>query len=68
MAETKKRAARGRIDSGRYADRLSDPATKKRLAKALKRWSQRTDPLIEAIRASERLTDKDFAVRINARA
>ena len=60
-------ATRGGIESGRYADRLSDPATQKRLAKALKRWTRRTDPLIEAVRASERLTDKDFAIRINAK-
>lgn len=51
----------------RYADRLADPKIQQRFNKALKRWTDRTDPMIEAVRASERLTDKDFAIRINAR-
>jgi len=67
MAAIKKSSTRDVLVGGRSSDRLSDPATKKRLAKALKRWADRTDPLIEAVRASERLTDKDFAIRINAK-
>ena len=35
-------------------ERLADPQTRKRLDKALKRWTNRTEPLIEAVRASER--------------
>jgi hypothetical protein len=67
MPAAKKISAKSVSPGPRYADRLADPKTRARLDKALKRWTARTEPLIEAVRASERLTDRDFAVRINAR-
>jgi hypothetical protein len=67
MAAIKKVSAKSVSPGARYADRLADPKIRKRLDKALQRWTDRTEPLIEAVRASERLTDRDFAIRINAR-
>lgn len=67
MPATKKVSAKSVSPGARYADRLADPKIQQRFNKALKRWTDRTDPMIEAVRASERLTDKDFAIRINAR-
>jgi len=34
---------------------------------ALRYWQEITAPLTEATRKAERLTEKDFAIRINAR-
>jgi DNA-binding transcriptional regulator YiaG len=33
---------------------------------ALRHWEELAEPLIEEIRESERLTESDFAIRINA--
>ncbi len=30
-------------------------------------WEETLDPLVEAVKASERLTEADFAIRINTR-
>lgn len=30
-------------------------------------WEQTLDPLVDAVKASERLTEADFAIRINTR-
>jgi len=67
MAATKRTSARANTGSRPYAAKLSDPDTRKRIEKALTRWTKRTDSFVTAVRASERLTDKDFAVRINAK-
>ena len=39
-----------------------------RIEKALKRWERVTQSLSAGIKASERLTESDFAIRINAKA
>jgi hypothetical protein len=67
MAATKKISAKSESAGGRYTDRLNDPKIQRRFKKALDRWTDKTEPMIEAVRASERLTDKDFAIRINTR-
>jgi len=45
----------------------SDPDFLKRFEIELRKRKQKTDPLKEAIRNSERLSEKDFAIRINTR-
>ena len=45
----------------------SDPKFLKRFEAELQKRKQKTDSLKEAIRNSERLSEKDFAVRINTR-
>jgi len=70
MAQVKKKSARVRVTrlDDTVAHQLADPATKKRIEKAMARWEKKTRPLIEAVRSSETLTERDFAVRINTRA
>lgn len=46
---------------------LKDPQVKARLQESVKRWQQRGKPVTDAVRSSERLTQQDFAIRINAR-
>ena len=48
-------------------ERLADPKAQERLNRALARWKSRTRPLVEAVRSSEHLTEKDFAIRINTK-
>lgn len=48
--------------------KLADPKIQARLAKNLKSWNDKMRPLVEASRSAERLTEKDFAIRINAKA
>lgn len=68
MPVTKKRSAKGGAVSAVSSRSMSDPATRLRFEKALARWTRKTKPMVEAVRASERLTDRDFAIRINAKA
>ena len=46
---------------------LANPKLRARFEKRLRYWEKKVRPLKEAARASERLTEHDFAVRINAR-
>jgi hypothetical protein len=70
MAAAKKKTRRVRTASSgqTVAHQLAHPATKKRVEKAMTRWEKKTRSLIEAVRSSETLTERDFAVRINTRA
>jgi len=70
MAQAKKKIVRVRAarSGDTVANQLKDPATKKRIEKAMARWEKKTRPLIEAVRSSETLTERDFAIRINTRA
>lgn len=57
----------------KYTDRsvedlLSDPDFRRDFEKEKARLAELYRPLIEAIRSSERLTEKDFGIVINARA
>jgi hypothetical protein len=45
-----------------------DSKIQERLIKEMKKWDSKMQPLVDASRASERLTEKDFAIRINAKA
>ncbi|MBL8227252.1 MAG: hypothetical protein JNL98_02190 [Bryobacterales bacterium] len=56
------------VAAGAATERLSDPKAQERLTRALARWESRTKPLVEAVRSSEHLTQKDFAIRINTKA
>jgi hypothetical protein len=67
MAATKRNSGKGGNTARQYVDRLANPTFQKRLEKALRKWTDRTAPTIEAVRASEQLTEKDFAIRINAK-
>ena len=53
--------------AGAATERLADPKVQERLNRALARWESRTKPLVEAVRSSEHLTEKDFAIRINTK-
>ena len=55
------------VAAGAAAERLADPKAQERLNRALARWESRTKPLVEAVRSSEHLTEKDFAIRINTK-
>jgi len=44
-----------------------DAATTAQVEKAIQKWDHLAQPLMEAVSASERLTQEDFAIRINAR-
>jgi hypothetical protein len=46
---------------------FADPTFRARFEKELLRWQKKVRPLKEAARSSERLSERDFAVRINAR-
>ncbi len=45
----------------------ADRKVQERLNRALTRWESRTKPLVEAVRSSEHLTERDFAIRINTK-
>jgi hypothetical protein len=53
--------------SERISARLTDPIVRQRLEQAMGRWEEKTKPVVDAIRASEQLNEKDFAIRINAK-
>jgi hypothetical protein len=44
------------------------PVNQARITKALKKWERVTQSLSVGVKASERLTESDFAIRINAKA
>jgi len=46
---------------------LSDPKVRERFDSSAQAWEDASRSASEAIRASERLTERDFAVRINTR-
>lgn len=47
---------------------LKNPEFRKKIERAQKKWRKKLQPLIDASRASERITDKDMGIIINARA
>jgi hypothetical protein len=47
---------------------LADPEVQERLQEELKKWDAEVEHQIETSRSSERLTESDFAIRINAKA
>lgn len=70
MAQAELKATR-RVEfvrSERVSKRLADPAVRARLSKKIKDLESKTKPLMDAIRGSERLNEKDFAIRINTKA
>jgi hypothetical protein len=64
---TRKKTVRRHISAAAATERLADPKVQERLNRALARWESRTKPLVEAVRSSEHLTEKDFAIRINTK-
>jgi hypothetical protein len=46
---------------------LANPKFRARFEKELRFWEEKVRPLKEAARSSERLSERDFAIRINAR-
>ena len=67
MAIRNETARQAPVAAGAAAERLADPKAQERLNRALARWESRTKPLVEAVRSSEHLTEKDFAIRINTK-
>jgi hypothetical protein len=53
--------------SGVSAVSLANPKFRARFEKEMRHWEGKVRPLKEAARSSERLTEHDFAIRINAR-
>jgi anaerobic glycerol-3-phosphate dehydrogenase len=47
------------------AARLEDPELRRRFEENLRIWEEKGRPVIEAAQASERLTERDLAIRIN---
>lgn len=64
MANQKRRSVRE--DRVFVTQLLADPEVRQRLAKARRAWGARTVKLKNNVKRSQRLTDADFAVRINA--
>jgi hypothetical protein len=46
---------------------LANPKFRARFEREMRHWEGKVRPLKEAARSSERLTERDFAIRINAR-
>ena len=46
---------------------LAESSGDARLKRALLKWRKKVRPLLEAARSSEQLSEKDLAIRINAR-
>ena len=57
----------GARSSSATAVSLANPKFHARFVKEMRRWEGKVRPLKEAARSSERLTERDFAIRINAR-
>jgi hypothetical protein len=55
------------IGASSPSQRLADPKVQQRLNRALAKWENRTRHLVEAVRSSEHLSEKDFAIRINTK-
>lgn len=54
------------VESPRPAS-TSDPEFRLRFEEAREEWRERVRPLIEGARASEQVSERDLAIRINAR-
>ena len=65
----KRKRARGqaRIDPKEAVSRFRDPKVQERFRKAMGQLAKKTDPLIEAVRSTERLDESDYAIRINTK-
>ena len=55
------------VRSSATAVSLTNPKFHARFVKELRHWEGKVRPLKEAARSSERLTERDFAIRIKAR-
>jgi hypothetical protein len=51
---------------GRRKEQM-DEETRKLFEEELRRWEPITKPLVDAVEDSERLSDQDYAIRINTR-
>lgn len=58
---------RARIEEGLRNWGSDDSDARRRFEAAQSKWDQYLQPLKDAIVASERLTEEDFAIRINTR-
>ncbi|MCU1303461.1 MAG: hypothetical protein JWQ87_3745 [Candidatus Sulfotelmatobacter sp.] len=65
----KKKKSHVVVSRSRPATKVSfaDPTFRARFEKEMRHWEGKVRPLKEAARSSERLTERDFAIRINAR-
>lgn len=50
------------------AARLEDPELRRRFEENLRIWEEKGQQVTKAVQASERLTERDLAIRINTRA
>ncbi len=69
MAAKKKKVSRARggaLASPKLVN-TSDPSFRVRFEKARVAWRKKVRPLVEGARASERISERDLAIRINAR-
>jgi hypothetical protein len=64
-AQTKR--VRAPIDPNEAVSRFRDPKVQARFRKAMGQLAKKTDPLIEAVRSTERLDESDYAIRINTK-
>ena len=66
MTKTKRKKDRD-ADTPKAADLFQDPDFVKRYEARRRRFTDDSEKLVRAIRASERLSEDDFAIRMNAR-
>lgn len=67
MAARKPVSKRGRLTRERIQAQLDDPRVKQAYEEALQRRTEASSDLVESVRSAERLDEKDFSVRINAK-
>jgi hypothetical protein len=65
--QTKKARGQAQIDPKDAVRRFRDPKVQARFRKAMGQLAKKTDPLIEAVRSTERLDESDYAIRINTK-
>jgi len=53
---------------GQEKEQQMDGEARRLFEEELRRWEPITKPLLDAVEDSERLSDQDYAVRINTRA
>jgi hypothetical protein len=64
---TKRAKGQAHVDPKDAVSRFRDPKVQERFRKAMGQLAKKTDPLIEAVRSTERLNENDYAIRINTK-
>ena len=66
--QMKKARGQAPIDQKEAVSRFRDPKVQARFRKAMGQVGKKADPLIDAVRSTERLNESDYAIRINTKA